>query len=246
MVENILKNSYSYGQIRIFSIGHILIVLITLLLCIYIVKKRKRLSSLTPKKVQNIRIILATVLIINLFLRRGSYIFFDYYDWHYNLDINFCNFTSILFLIYLLTSNKKIYNYCYYMVFIGSLLSIILPSGNLYISNYSFYSFLIIHHILFICNLVFMYIEKKKYSKKDFISVHIFLIIYFIIIFLFDFITKTTYNNPLTFVNANLLNNSVISFLCKYSCVPYIIMFLFIEFLLQFGKAILIKYNFSK
>ena len=171
MIENILKNNYNYGKIELFSIGHIIMVLITILFSIYVLKNNNKISNLNTKQVQNIRVILASILIINMIVRRGSYIYFGYYDWHYNLDINFCNFTSILFLIYLLTSNKKIYNYCYYMIFVGPLLSIILPSTNLYLSNYSFYSFLIIHHLLFVSNLIFMCIEKKDYLRNDFYNV---------------------------------------------------------------------------
>lgn len=232
--------------ISIFSIHHILLLTITFGAIFLVIKNKNKFKELTSKQKQRIRNIWAIIIIINFVLRRGSFIYYGVYNYRYHLDIGFCNFTSIMFLIYALTGNRKVYNICYYMSFIGPLTAIMLPSVNLSPLNYSFYSFFILHHLMFIFNFIFLFIEDIKYSKENFCMIIKFLFVYFIIIFLFNAIFITEYNAPLTFVNINLKNVFLISYLAKFDIVMYSIYFFVVLAELYFAKFALNKLNKSR
>ena len=218
-----------------FSIMHFILILMTILIMLLIYKKRDKINLKTS------RIILAVILVINLVLRRGSFIYYGVYDYHYHLDINFCNFTAILMLIYSLTGNKKLYKYCYYMVFIGPLLSILFPCLTFSLKNYSFYSFLILHYILFIFNFIFYLKEDILFSKENLIKVIKFIIGYFITVYIIDYLFKFDYNMIDTFINMDIF---IINYLRNYGLIiSYFIMIITIIFLLILASFILIKKN---
>ena len=218
-----------------FSIMHFILILITLIIMLLIYKKRDKINLKTS------RIILAVILVINLVLRRGSFIYYGVYDYHYHLDINFCNFTAILTLIYSLTGNKKLYKYCYYMVFIGPLLSILFPCLTFSLKNYSFYSFLILHYILFIFNFIFYLKEDISFSKENLIKVIKFIFGYFIIVYMIDYLFKFDYNKIDTFINMDIF---IINYLRNYGLIiSYFIMIITIIFLLTLASFILMKKN---
>lgn len=234
--------------ISLFSKYHICLVMLCFLLVCLIINNKEKFINISNNKKTVLRYVLAILLMTNFLLRRGSFIYYGVYDWRYHLDINFCNFTSIIIFIYCITGNKKIYEICYYMVFIGPFLSIIFPSVNFSPFNYSFYSFIVLHHIVFIFNIIFMYSEKLKYNKNNFKKAIFFLIIYFCLIYLFNIFFNTRYNTPITFLNQSIKNNnSIYNYLsCFY--IDYIIMFVIIWLLITFAKKVLqkiiIKNNF--
>ena len=218
-----------------FSIMHFILILMTILIMLLIYKKRDKINLKTS------RIILAVILIINLVLRRGSFIYYGVYDYHYHLDINFCNFTAILMLIYSLTGNNKLYKYCYYMVFIGPLLSILFPCLTFSLKNYSFYSFLILHYILYIFNFIFYLKEDILFSKENLIKVIKFIIGYFITVYIIDYLFKFDYNMIDTFINMDIF---IINYLRNYGLIiSYFIMIITIIFLLTLASFILMKKN---
>lgn len=218
-----------------FSIMHFILILMTILIMLLIYKKKDKINLKTS------RIILAVILLINIVLRRGSFIYYGVYDYHYHLDINFCNFTAILMLIYSLTGNKKLYKYCYYMVFIGPLLSILFPCLTFSLKNYSFYSFLILHYVLFIFNFIFYLKEDILFSKENLIKVIKFIIGYFITVYIIDYLFKFDYNMIDTFINMDIF---IINYLRNYGLIiSYFIMIITIIFLLILASFILMKRN---
>jgi len=239
-MKNFLLNQNYDLTIELFSKYHLLLILITFLICALIINNKELFVRMSYKKKKLTRIILAILLIINFVIRRGSFLYFDVYNWRYHLDINFCNFTSIMFIIYGLTGNNKIYNICFYMAFIGPLMAIVFPSVNLAPLNYSFYSFVILHHVVFIFNIMFMYIEKKEYKRSDAIKAIIFLGIYHLIIYIFNIFCGTNYNETLSFVNNSIQNNRLIIALTPYYLVRLtshiiveIALFIFANFILK-------------
>lgn len=231
------------ASIYIFSYWHFIFILVTFLIVLLIVKNRKKIYELKESTKKRIRLSLALLLIINFMLRRGSFILYNVYDWKTHLDIGFCNFTWIMFLIYSLTGSKKIYNACFYMAFIGPLLSIMIPSVNISPLNYSFYSFIIIHHIIFIYNFIFLFFEKPKYNKQDYFESIIFIICYFILLSIFNSVFNVDYNKPHMFINNNLWSNQLIVYLFSLKFIPYIIEYLIVFFQIIIAKKIVIYFS---
>lgn len=245
-IKKFFLNQNSDLSIRLFSIWHITLIIITLTIILIIVTNKDKLIKCDKNTRKKIRIFFSCILILNIILRRGSFIFYNVYDYHLHLDINLCNFLSILYIIYGITGSKKIYPICYYFTFIGPLIAILFPCVNFSTLNYSFYSFLIIHYFLFIFNIIFLYLENYKYNKKDLQNTIIFLIIYFIIIYLFNYLFNTTYLSPTEFVNDDLLNNIIIKIIFNSKLLTYVVYYLIIVSLLLIGKICLKILNNDK
>jgi len=220
--------------IEIFSLEHFLLILLTLLFSLLLIINKQKFINLNYKGKRKLQLILAFILFINFILRRGTFIYYNVYDWHYHLDINFCNFTSILYFVYFIFDNKKIYKICYYMTFVGPLLAILLPSVNITPLNYSFYSFLILHHFIFIVNIVFIYVENIKFNNNEFYHIVVFIAIYFFGIYIFNIFFDTKYNIATGFINNNIINSRFMKLLLynntttfvSYCCVNLILLFL--------------------
>ncbi len=238
-MREFLLNLNSEYQISLFSVPHIILTLITLMLVLLIINKRKIFVNLSDNKKKIIRLSFGILLLINLFVRRGSYIYYGVYDWHYNLDINFCNFTSIIFIFYCFSNNKKVLNICFHMAFVGPLLLIILPSSNLNPLGYSFYSFILIHHIVFIFAFIFIFMDNFKSDESQMFDVIRFLIIYYTVIFTFDYIYSVNYNYPLTFVNSLFINQSFFCNIFDNNIIVFIIYFFVITIMLVLGNKVL-------
>ncbi len=248
MAENLryfFLNESSNIDIKIFGIYHFFLVFITFFASYLIIKNKKYFINMNSKKKKKMRIFLALLLIINLILRRGSYLYYGVYSPEYNLDIGFCNFTSIMFIIYGLTGSKKIYPICYYMAFVGPLLSIIFPASNFSWEGYSFYSFLIIHHLVFIFNIAFMFTEKLNYSLFDFSKTIKFLVAYFIVIIFINNMFNFSYNEPLEYVNSSIENLQLFQGIAKSSFLLYLLEIVIIAIQLMIGK-IFLKYIKNK
>lgn len=242
-LSDFLLNQHSGYEIHIFSVIHFVSIILVLSLALLIAKNKKMFINMQENNKKKLRYLLAIILIANLMIRRGSFLYYGVYNWNFNLDINFCNFTSILFIIYGLSGNKKIYKIGYYMAWIGPFMAILFPSVNLNPLNYSFYSYLIIHHLVFLFNFTFIYTENIKYYKKDFTNISIFLINYFLIIYIFDKITNTNYNFPQTFLNENLINIPLINILLSNKIILFLIFIIIVILLLNLGKYVLKKVN---
>lgn len=215
--------------INLFSIMHILLIILVGCVLFIVIKNKNFFSNLSNKNKRTLRLLFGILLIINMLIRRGSFLYYGVYDWHKHLDINFCNFTSIVFIIYSFTGNKKILNCAYYMSFIGPFIAILLPSTNLNPLGYAFYSFLLIHHIIYIFSFIFMFMEGLKWDNKNLWRTVEFLIIYFIVVFIFDISFGVNYNQPLTFVNNIILRNNFLYTLSQNSIIVYTLYFFIIS-----------------
>ena len=233
--------------INLFSIEHFLLIFLTILITILIINNKTYLENISKRKFNLLKVIFALVIITNIILKRGSLIYYNVYDFRYNLDLNFCDFTNIMFLIYLFTNNQKIYNICFYMAFVGPLLSILFPVSNLSLANYSFYSFIISHYFIFIINFILMFMNKKIYKKKEFIQAVIFIYSYILCTLIIDYIFDTNYNIPLNYLNIIIEDSKLITILSQTIITTYLTFFLVIFLFLLVGKKFL-KYfsNFKK
>ncbi len=242
-MQNFFLNQNGDLKIRIFSIYHLLLILIVFLIVLVIIGYREKIYNLSENRKKIIRYIFAGILFINFLLRRGSFIYYGVYSTKIHLDINFCNFTSILFFTYAVSGNRKIYNICYYMAFIGPLLSIIFPSVNISPLNYSFYSFLIIHHLVFIFNFIFLFFESVECTKEKLINIIKFLIVYFSFIMIFNFIFNTNYNLPNNFINIDFINKNHIKNILTNKMLSYSIMYLVILTFILISHKVLEFFN---
>ena len=194
-----------------------------LIIILFLIIKKINSNKIKIKNIKNIkyiRIIIGLFFIVVMLLRRLSFILFGVYNWKYHLDINFCSMTNIIFIIYCFTGNKTIYKLCYYLIFSGPLLAIICPSINTSIFNYSFVCFIIMHHVIFVLNYIFLVYNNLKFNYRDILKSYVFIIIFVNFTYLFNFLFNTNYNTLNSFLNKeidkiflfkNITNNDFIS-----------------------------------
>ena len=181
------------------------LIFMAIILLLILINEKKIINCLKNNE-KKFRIIIGTFLLLAYILRRGTFILFGFYNWRFHLDINFCSFVNILFIIYCFSGNKKLYTLCYYMVFIGPFFAIIFPSISSSIFNYSFLNFIIIHHFIFIFNYLFLQINDIKFSIKQIIKVNLFIMIFVMGTYIFNYIFGTSYNLFYSFISSKLLN----------------------------------------
>ena len=122
----------------------------------------------TDNKTKNkVRIIMATVLLINRFIYMGSYIYYGVYDWKVHLPIHFCFITGYLFIAYLFTKKEWLYKLAYFFIFAGPLTATFWPDLKSSFDYYVFYEFFISHHMLFIFMFIIFYMDNIKMNIKD-------------------------------------------------------------------------------
>ena len=240
-----LNNNHSFLHFQAFNIIYFVFLIITFLLFILILNNAKNLDKINKKKKNIIRTIFGLILCITVILRRGTFIYYDVYNWRYHLDIGFCNMTSILFIFYCFTGNKKLFNVCYYCAFYGPLLSILVPVLDIDVNNYSFVSFIIIHHAVFLMNMIFVIFERKKFSIKDKLIANKFIIIYISLCCIFNIIFDTKYNYLTEFITKPLLNNQII-FIIANNIVFNLIVLVITNFIMTYLGGLILKYYRKK
>lgn len=186
-------------------------------ICFAIVINKTKIRKIIRNKQKWIRILFGSFLLIAWFLRRGSFIWYDVYNWRHHLDINFCSMTNIMMILYCFTGDKRLYVLCYYLIFSGPLIAILFPSINSSIFNYSTINFFIIHHVIFIFNLVFFLFESPNYNRRDMIVSHILIVFYVLFTYLFNYIFQTNYNTLQSFINNSFIVPDVISIVILFS-----------------------------
>lgn len=237
MKEFFLNQNTCLFSFKMFNMIHFISVAIVLVLLLLIVYNKDKISKVKNKTL--IRILFGFFLIVIYILRRGSFVYYSIYNWRYHLSLGFCNMTNILFIIYCLSGNKKIYNLCYYFAFCGPLLSILFPVINIGINNYSFINFLMIHHVIFLMNVVFAIFESKKPIKKDLINAYVYGVLYIIITHIFNHIMGTNYNELNQFIANSLQQNSLVIFMVENKFINYSILFLIGLVFVIFGHYVL-------
>ena len=239
MREFFLNMNEFFIRFEFLNMLYMVSVILTFYILLLIIKNRKRISNLEIKKKKQIRMIFGCILVLFYILRRGTFIYYEVYNWKYHLDLGFCNMTNMLFIIYCFTGSKKLYNICYYCAFCGPLLSIIFPVINISINNFSFINFIMIHHVLFLMNLIFAIFENHHFDKKNFTITCIFLLVYLLFCYIFNIFFNTNYNFLNQLVISSWQYNVVVQFIIKNKFLNYIILVILGIIMSSFGVYIL-------
>lgn len=232
--------NYNDGiNFSIFNNYHYLLLTITFIISLLVLFNCSFFKNLKVTTKKKIRIVYGLILLILFIVRRGSFLYFGVYDWTHHLDIGFCNFINLLLIVYCFIGNKKIYNVCYYGIFMGPLTSIMFPVINIGMNNYAFIVFLIIHNITFIMNIVFAIFEDIQYSKKKFISTLFVFLIYYFLILTFNNIFDTNYNLLNNLLSNSLKNITVLNVILSNRFLEAIFMIIFMIILMFIGSRLL-------
>lgn len=174
-----------------FDLTHICLSLL-LIICLFIIyKKRNELPKIKNKK--RLKIIFSVILITNMCILYGTYMYYGVWDYKMHLPLHLCFITGNLYAIAAIFDLKALYRIVYFLVFIGPLPAIIWPDNTSCFDNYLWYHYIISHHGLFIFSFFTYYMDKVKITKRDLINTLLVGNIIFFSMAIFNNIFGTTY-----------------------------------------------------
>ena len=192
MKEFFLDNKISipfvlFGKIHIICISILIVGLIT------IYKFRNKIKKIKFKPAKKIKFSMFLILFLNMTIYYGSYIYYGIYNWKVHLPLHFCFIAGILFMIYLLTNNRKLYKIIFPLTFIGPLPAIFYPDLSSSLDYFVFYQYFISHHLLMIFSYFILYLDDFTITNKDTINTFILANIIFVTMAIFNQIFQTNY-----------------------------------------------------
>lgn len=185
--ENLGIPFHLFGSIHF---GCLAVLILSMVMIHHFHRQIKNISDDVKKK---IRIIMFLILIGNMLLYYGSYLYYGVYDIRVHLPLHFCFIAGNLFMIYLLTRNKTLYHVTFFLTFIGPLPAVIYPDITTGFDSFIFYQYFISHHLLMIFSYFILYMDDHKMDIKDVFRTFVFANMIFISMMIFNTIFGTNY-----------------------------------------------------
>lgn len=170
--------------------GCLAVLFISLFLIYYYRHKIKCIDMARKNKIRRIMFI---ILISNMLIYYGSYIYYGVYDIRVHLPLHFCFIAGILFMIYLITRSKKLYHIVFFLTFIGPLPAVIYPDLVSSFDYYVFYQYFISHHLLMIFSYFILYMDDHRITFNHVFWTYIWANVIFIIMMIVNYIFGTNY-----------------------------------------------------
>ncbi len=143
-------------RLELFGSVHIVLSAAEILLAVLIFCFRHRLRKLGQRAV---RISFAAILGGNMAIHYLSKIVLGVWRFDTDLPFHLCFITNFLMIYILLTDNRKnLYRIVYFFTFIGPLPAMIWPDLGYGWQSYTFYQFLISHHVMLLISLYCLFV----------------------------------------------------------------------------------------
>ena len=195
-MRDFLLSKNTNFSFKLFGIQHIIMLLITLIAFVLIFILKKEIIKIETKKFKVIRIIMALMLFINMFVYRVSYIYYGVYDIRVHLSLYFCHIVNYIFVILLIINRKKFYKLGYVLSWIGSIWGILFPEISQGFDCFIFYSIFISHNLLSIfATFIMCRYEIKIYFLKD-IKYFVFAVCIVLFTYVVNYDFGTNFNKP--------------------------------------------------
>lgn len=178
---------------QLFGVIHFgcLIILILSLIMIYHYRHKLKYLSITKKK--KICRLMFLILISNMLVYYGSYLYYGVYDIRVHLPLHFCFIAGILFMIYLLTRWNMLYHIVFFLTFIGPLPAVIYPDLVSSFDSFLFYQYFISHHVLMIFSYFIFYMDDHHITLNSAFWTYMWGNVIFITMMIVNYIFGTNY-----------------------------------------------------
>ncbi len=153
------------NRLELFGGVHIALSVIFLLLavCLYLFADRiRKFGHFTA-----VRRVCAGILAVNMLLHYSSRLILGIWRFEEDLPLHIC-FVVNFFMIYILLSDNfgGLYRVIYFFTFIGPIPAIIWPDLNYSMDSYTFWQFVISHHVMLLCSLYCLFVLEYKTKMK--------------------------------------------------------------------------------
>lgn len=195
-MKDFLLSIDSNFPFEIFGKQHMLMLIITLYLFVIVFIFRKRLSKMNERQFNILRKVCAFIILFNMLIYRGSYIYYGIYDIKIHLSLYYCHIVNYLVVIALLINYNPFYKIVYGLSWIGTIWAVIFPDLSSGVDCFGFYTCFISHNLLLFFVITIVVIKHIKYNFKDFIKSLIIAIIIFSLTNVVNYDFGTNFNSP--------------------------------------------------
>lgn len=197
-MKDFLLSKNSQFPFDLFGFQHILMLFITFALFILIFIYKPKLVELNAKTFNKIRNFMIIIILLNMFVYRGSYLFYGVYDIKIHLSLYYCHIVNYFFVFALIINYNPFYKIVYGLSWMGGLWSILFPEFQGGIDSFIFYSFFISHNLLLIFTTFILNIRNIRYKFKDLIKSLFVAVLIFVFTNLINYEFNTKYNTPIS------------------------------------------------
>lgn len=183
-------------QFNQFDIQHTICLLATLISIFFILLFQNKIKLISLKKIKILRIITATIIILNMIIYRGSYLIYGKYILSRHLSLYLCHIIGYVYAADLLLNGKKAFRKIYFLIFISPLFSIIYPDLQSGVDCYLFYSSFISHNFVIISSVFFVCAYNVKPNLKDGFVAYVIAVVIVLFTYMINYDFNTVFNMP--------------------------------------------------
>lgn len=176
----------------LFGFWHIFITLLLILGIVFIYRYREKIKKWKYHD-KAVRYAVAMIMFLNMTIYYGSKVLDGTWRFEVHLPLHFCFISGYLFMLTLITNNKKLFKYTYFFSFAGPLPAILLPDIICGPDRFIFWQFVISHHFFLLASIYVLFVLDWKIEKKDIIKAMIGANLIFFAVFIFNQIFDTNY-----------------------------------------------------
>lgn len=195
-MKKFFLSRYTKFDFNLFDFQHICLIIITIIGLILIYKYRKKIINLKEVKIKKIRYLFVFIILINMFLYRGSYLYYGVYNIKIHLSLYYCHLVNYIFVFFLFLNYKKFYKISYILCWIGAFWTVLFPDISGGIDCFIFYCSFISHNLVLIFVTFMVVVNKLKITIKDLLIGIFICFILFFITYLINIDFGTNFNSP--------------------------------------------------
>lgn len=176
---------------RLYSLEHIIPLLLCIFLVVMIYRYRKFFRNWKYEKYFRFSLFILLILSeITIAVWRGMT---GTYDITHTLPLHLCSFSAIVIEIVLLTKSQKIMDYVYYVSISGAFVAMVYPDLRFSFLQYRYWEFFVFHVLIVFSTFYMVFVHKLIPSKKSFFKGILVIHIISIPIIIFNSIVNGSY-----------------------------------------------------
>lgn len=155
-----------YNRLELFGGLHLTLSVVFIAAAVALYLLRERLKAAGGKRAM--RLAMAWILAANMLIHYSSRIILGIWRFDADLPFHLCFITNF-FMIYILLSDNRggLYRIIYFFTFIGPLPAMIWPDLDYSWESYTFYQFIISHHVMLLCSLYCLFVLEYDVPARS-------------------------------------------------------------------------------
>lgn len=142
---------------------------------------------------ENIRIIMATILLLNMIIYYLGLFVTRIFNVLEDLPLHICFVTNFFMIYVLYKGDRNLYQYVYFFTFIGPIPAIIWSDLRFTYDTYEFWQFIICHHVMLLTSLYLLFVLEYKVEAKYMLKAFLIGVLYVILVNIGNAIFHTNY-----------------------------------------------------